>query len=369
MIKNAWGFPEIAYSNLDPVIARFENHTMMPLYTIPDINKFVFAERRLADITYTDVLYGIIRMMVADPDKCLDKNQVAKITQTTLPHVQNITNYMYSLQRNLEATYDTILAVRHHNITNQCYEKIIRNGIPVSRDLHNLMCPVCTDETASTRTCHSTCINTVRGCYADVTTIIPLYEELLKVMDEQHLKLKYMMISRRGDLAKVIFYIKQVMSTDTLDCVRDNPFSSGRRDSFNYLNKHPKMYSANKGLSGIFNSPDLYPCSLSRTTTTLCWTGTRSTPTYDSGFARPFTEPEQLQNPEVSYQRDTSPYILEVRTTLQNAMEMSKDAENGVLLLPVRSQNKFDFSSNKHPDTVKVHFVMFCMTLVLFFAT
>ena len=316
---------------------------MMPLFLIPEVNEFLYSDKRLNEISYTEVMYGIIKLVVTDPRRCLGDDQIQKISQVSLPHVKNITNSFFALQTNLNAIYETIQAVRYHNITNQCYEKVIQNGIPVDRDLGNVMCPVCHDETASTRTCHSTCINTVRGCFADVTSIIDLYEKLLGIMDKQHLDLKFKMISRFGDLSKIIFYIKQVMTTDTLDCVRKNPFSEGYKDSMNYLNKNPNMYSVNKGLSGILSSPEQVPCSLSMGSTTSCWTGSRAAVSYDSGFVRAFTERGQLMNPELAYQREPAPYILEAKTTLENALKLSEMAEDGELLLEVRSDKRFEF--------------------------
>ena len=346
MIKRAWGFPDLVYSSLDPFLVMFENHTMMPLYFIPEVSEFLYSDKKLNEISYTDVLYGIIRLVVDDPGRCLDDERIEKIAETTLPHVKNITNSFYALQANLDAIYESLQAVRYHNITNQCYEKVIQNGIPVDRQLRNVMCPVCNDETASTRSCHSTCINTVRGCFADVTSIIPLYEEVLNVMDKQHLELKFMMISRYGDLSKIIFYIQSAMTRENIDCVRKNPFSGGYKDSGNYLNKHPKMYSSNKGLSGILSAPEELPCSLSKDSTTSCWTGSRAAISYDSGFVRAFTEPGQMMNPELPYQREPSPYILEAKTTLEKALQTSQMAKDGELLLDVRSKKGHGFDKS-----------------------
>ena len=369
MIKNAWGFPDLVYSNLDQYLVVFENHTMMPLFFIPKVSEFMYSDKKLTEISYTDVLFGIIRLVVDDPGNCLDDEQIQKIADRSLPHVKNITNNFYALQSNLDAIYESLQAVRFHNITNQCYEKVIQNGIPVDRELGNVMCPVCNDETAAARTCHSTCMNTVRGCFADVTSIIALYEELLKVMDRQHLELKFMMISRYGDLSKIIFFIKQVMTTDTIDCVRRNPFSGGYKDSGNYLNKHPRMYSVNKGLSGILSSPDELPCSLSRDSTTSCWTGSRAGVSYDSGFVRPFTEPGQMMNPQLPYQREPSPYILEAKTTLENALRMSQMARDGELLMAVSSTKGHGFNKNGAAQNTcvyrGVYFVVLLASIVI----
>ena len=163
-------------------------------------------------------------------------------------------------------------------------------------------------------------------------------------MDEQHLKLTYMLVSRHGAFSKIIAILKQIISTEHGDKISENPFAEGFRDSSNYLNKYPHMYSTNKGLSGIFSSPEAGPCTLSMQATTSCWAGTHVG--FDSGYVRSFTEQGQLMNPVLAYQDLAGPYILEVKETLEKALEMSGRSRNSEMLLPVRSSKGPQFDRN-----------------------
>eukprot|EP00116_Pleurobrachia_bachei_P005523 sb/3465785/ len=337
MLSRAMELPALAYGHLDTLLERFKSHTMMPLYFVPGLDDFTFSQRPFTDLTYTDALYYIIRLLVPDPVGCLTAGDVRDIENATLNDIVNITNTIYAISRNLVAIEDTLLAVRHHNLTDECYQKVIRGGVPTQPDLGNVMCPVCSEETAATRACRSTCINTVRGCFADVTSIIPLYEELLRKMDGLHLSLKFNMISRLGALSRIRFSVRQQLSLDTLDkCVTDNPFSGGYRDSGNYLFQEKKYYSVTKGLSGVLNTPDKEPCSLSEQATQRCWNGRSQDTGYDNSYPVQFSEQAQLNNPVLPYQRYSAQPIETALQGVKEALDFTVRCErlDHVLALP-----------------------------------
>ena len=246
---------------------------------------------------------------------------------------------------------------------------MIRNGISTNPNLDNDMCPVCIDESSSLRTCKSLCINTIRGCFGDVTTLLPQYEELLRVMDKLYVQLKYILVSRYGSFNQIILTLRQLLDYDNDNsCVRDNPFAEGFKDNSNFLNKFPTYYTVNKGLSGILSNPDHVPCALSQISTERCWTG-RDGINFDSDYVRPYTFRGQKVNPILPLtDHDPNPFVVEANITLTKALELTRKVDKNDIILTVESNKNPNFSKN-HADNISFfatflfHFAYFALIL------
>ena len=62
MIRESWGFADLVFSSLDRYLEMFSNHTLMPLFFIPDLDRYTFSVQPFSETSYQDVLYAIIKL-------------------------------------------------------------------------------------------------------------------------------------------------------------------------------------------------------------------------------------------------------------------------------------------------------------------
>ena len=71
-----------------------------------------------------------------------------------------------------------------------------------------------------------------------------------------------------------------------------------------------------------------------------------------------------MMNPQLPYQREPSPYILEAKTTLENALRMSQMARDGELLMAVSSKKGHGFNKNGAAQNTCVYRGVYFMVLL-----